>query len=144
MRKQHGENASFQPVLWLTELLLRTDRCGKIQSHLALLTVNNIDITQINTSFNGALCRNDGWRYIHADLNRLRLAQIHRNTRLHDGVPAGKREEKYPACLMRTPVTYFLFVILGNVVSGHLSIAAVENRKIKPQFFQLSFLLWLC
>lgn len=116
MRRQHGENISVHPVLRLTELLLCTYRCVENNTDLSSITINDTDITQINKSFNGALCKKDRWRYIHADLNGLRLVQMHRSTRLHDGVPAGKREEKYPACLMRILVTYFLFVIVGNVV----------------------------
>lgn len=46
---------------------------------------------------------------------------MHRNGRLHDGVPAGKREAKYPACLMKTAVTYFLYSSHGECSLSHIS-----------------------
>lgn len=68
--------------------------------------------------------------------------QMHRSTRLRDGVPAGKREEKYPESLMRTPVTYVLFVTVGNAVSIDRVMSLLSKiSRLKHIFFHiLSFL----
>lgn len=56
--------------------------------------------------------------YIHDDFNGLLFGHKHRKTRLHDGVLAGKREGKYPACLKEngSGVLPLFTVLLGNVV----------------------------